>query len=250
MRETKKLFDKLKYSIVMPLHKMGFFTDRAIKSVLEAMGKREDIEFLILDDNPRKVAFTDDRIKHIRLPKMDLVNKLIVGTQLAKGQYYCNADYDDISHPNKFELFDKILKYNDIAGAHNCIFYNSKTGKMYKMRNELLMRKHLYRNETIEYPWLQHSNSAIPLEWLRKVGYGNEKRIGMAHKDSKIMTDSPIWANAQIDGLRFGFFDDIKTDAWKECIQIIHGDNVNKFTDEIWNAGYIEVRLPKPKVLL
>ena len=252
MRDNNKLFDKLeiKYSVVMPLHKMSFFTDRAIKSVLIAMGDRKDIEFLILDDSEKKVAFRDDRIKHIKLPKIDLVNKLIIGTQLAKGEYYCNSDYDDISHPKKFELFDKLLKYNDIAGANRCVFYEVKSGKSYKMKHKLLNRTHVYQNDTIKYPWIQHSNSAIPLQWLRQVGYGSEKRIGLKHIDGHIVTDSPLWVRAAIDGLTFGFFDDIEPEAWKQCYQVITGDNVNTYTEKRWKQGFVEVRIDKAEAML
>jgi hypothetical protein len=249
MEEGNKLFDNLKYSCVMPLHKMSFFTDRAIKSVLTAMGDRKDIEFLILDDCDKKVGFTDNRIKHIRLPKIDLVNKLIIGTQLAKGEYYCNVDYDDLSHPKKFELFDKILKYNDIAGANQCVFFDARTGKSYKMKTQFLTREHLYQNKTIKYPWIQHSNSAIPLKWLRAVSYGSEKNINMRHKQGHIITDSPIWARAKIEGLKVGFFNDIDPEAWKECYQVIHNENVNRYNDEVWKTGFDEVSVEKPEAM-
>ncbi|KKM00281.1 hypothetical protein LCGC14_1805990 [marine sediment metagenome] len=235
----------IKYSVVMPLHKMHFFTDKAIKSVLTAIRDRKDVEFLILDDSQTAVVFSDKMIQHIKLPKMDLINKLIIGTQLAEGEYYCNADYDDISHPQKFEFFDKLLEANDIAGANQCIFFDSKSGKSYKPKDGMKYRTHTYQNERISFPWLQHSNSAIPLKWLRKFGYGNGQSIGMAHTQGHIMTDSPIWAKAKIDGLKFGFFEDIIPNAWKQCYQIIHNDNVNKYTKEMWATDFIEIKKPK-----
>ena len=233
----------------MPIHRVHFFTDKAVKSVLTAIGERKDIEFIVLDDCEKYLVFPDKLIKHIRLPKMDLVNKLIYGTQIAKGKYYCNADYDDLAHPQKFEFFDKLLKYKDIAGANQCVFWDALTGKAYKPKNKMRHRTHVYQNDTIKYPWLQHSNSAIPLEWLRKVGYGSGQKIGMAHKNKNVMTDSPIWAKAQIDGLKFGFFEDIVQNAWKQCYQIIHEHNVNRYTPEMWEADFVEIKSKLPEVL-
>ena len=240
MREM--LFDNLKYSVVMPIHKYIEYTNMAINSVMTAIGDRKDVEFIILDDSSKEVVYIDNRIKHIKLPKIDLVNKLIMGTQLAKGKYYCNADYDDLAHPNKFELFDKILKYNDIAGANQCVFWDVKTNKTYKMKSALRFKTHKYYGRIISYPWLQHSNSAIPLDWLRRVGYGCGKKIGVTHIDGHIMTDTPIWVRASMDGLKVGFIED-----WKQCWQIIHGDNVNVYTEERWKSGFdeIEVKIPK-----
>ena len=245
MREGKKLFDKLiKYSCVMPIHQYIEYTDMAINSVMTAIGKRTDVEFIILDDSSKNMVFTDDRIKYIKLPKIDLVNKLIMGTQLAKGQYYCNSDYDDLAHPKKFELFDKLLKYNDMAGANNCVFFDTKTKKTYKLKDRLCAKKHTYNARIIEFPWLQHSNSAIPLKWLRQVGYGCDKKIQMSHIDGHIMTDTPIWARASMDGLKVGFIED-----WKQCWQIVHGGNVNVYTEERWKSGFDEIEIEIPKEL-
>ena len=128
-----------------------------------------------------------------------------------------------------------------------CVF-DAITGKAYKPKNRLRHRIHLYRNDTIKYPWLQHSNSAIPLDWLRKVGYGNGQSIGMARIDKKVMTDSPIWAKAQIDGLKFGFFEDIVQNSWKQCFQIIHNNNVNRYTIEKFRADFVEIKSKLPEV--
>jgi len=246
MKKEKELFDNLiKYSVVMPVHKYIKYTDMAINSVMTAIGKRKDVEFIILDDSFKNVVFTDDRIKHIKLPKIDLVNKLIVGTQLAKGQYYCNADYDDLAHPKKFEIFDKLLKYNDMAGANNCVFFDTRTRKTYKLKDRLRFKKHKYNGRIIEFPWLQHSNSAIPLKWLRQVGYGCGKNIQVEHIDGHIMTDTPIWIRAAMDGLKVGFIDD-----WKQCWQIVHGGNVNVYTEERWKSGFDEINVEIPKELL
>ena len=234
--------EMIRYSCVMPIHKYNRFTSNAIGSVIKAIGDRKDIEFIILDDSDSD-RITKGNLKLVKLPKMDLINKLIIGTQIAKGEYYCNADYDDLAHPNKFELFDKILKYNDIAGANNCVFYDVKTDKTYKLKDKLLTRKHLYRNETIEYPLVQHSNSAIPLKWLRSVGYDGGKKIGMTHSEGKVMTDSPIWAKASIDGLKFGFIED-----WKKCWQIITGENVNTY--ESFGHLFDEIEVEKHEALL
>ncbi len=253
MRESKKLFDKkknlIKYSVVMPIHKYSKFTNAAIKSVDLAIGDRKDVEFIILDDSGKTFA-TDvpyERIQYIRLPKIDLLNKLIIGTQLAKGKYYCNADYDDISHPQKFELFDKLLENNDIAGANQCVFWDVKTDKTYKMKNALKERVHLYRNEAITYPWLQHSNTAMPLKWLRKVGYDGGRNMGMYRSDGKILTDSPIWARAIVDGLKFGFLDDINPNSWMQCWQILTDDNVNVYGS--MDKYFKEIRIGKPELL-
>ena len=234
----------IKYSCVMPINRYNRFTKIAMDSVITAIGKREDVEFIVLDDSNTTIPHYDN-VQYVQLPKIDLVNKLIIGTQLAKGEYYCNVDYDDLSHPQKFELFDKLLKYNDIAGANNCVFYDVKTNKTYKLKDELLVRKHLYRNEAIEYPFIQHSNSAIPLKWLREVGYGNGKRVNMAHSEGHVMTDSPIWAKATIDGMKFGLIED-----WKNCWQIITDTNVNNYTKEQWKIGFDEVEVKRPKGLL
>ncbi len=145
MREGKKLFDKkIKYSVVMPVHKYSKFTNAAIKSVDLAIGDRKDVEFIILDDSGKTFAteVPYERIQHIRLSKIDLLNKLIIGTQLAKGEYYCNSDYDDISHPQKFEMFDKILETNDIVGANQCVFWDVKNDNTYKMKKAFKERKH------------------------------------------------------------------------------------------------------------
>ena len=244
MREDKMLIDNLiKYSVVMPIHRYNEYTHYAIRSVVKAIGKRKDVEFIILDDSSND-KISKGNIKLIKLPKIDLVNKLIMGTQLAKGQYYCNADYDDLAHPKKFELFDKILKYNDMAGANNCVFFNTKTKKTYKLKDKLRNKKHTYNGRIIEYPWLQHSNSAIPLKWLRQVGYGNGKKIQVEHMDGHIMTDTPIWIRASMDGLKVGFIED-----WKQCWQIVHGDNVNVYTEERWKSGFDEIEVEIPKEL-
>ncbi len=237
------------YSVVMPIHKYNEFTEKAIGSVTNAIGGRQDVEFLILDDSGLpNIWELDMRINYIKLPKIDLLNKLIIGTQLAKGEYYCNADYDDISHPQKFELFDTLLEYNDIVGANQCVFWDVKTDKTYRMKKEARTRKYMYRNEVGAFPWLQHSNSAIPLKWLRKVGYDGGRNMGMYRTDGRVLTDSPIWAKAHLDGLEVGFMDDINQNAWRQCWQILTGENVNVYD----NMGqyFEECEVQKPKVLL
>ena len=112
-----------------------------------------------------------------------------------------------------------------------------------------MFRKHKYRGKAIKYPWLQHSNSAIPLDWLRMVGYGNEKRVLMSHATGHVMTDNPIWAQAYIDGLKFGFFDDVTPNAWKKCVQIVGNHNVNVYSDAQWESSFDEVDIKLPKVL-
>ncbi len=233
----------------MPIHRFNEFTNAAIKSVDVAIGDRDDVEFIILDDSGKTFATEVhyERLKHIRLPKIDLINKLIIGTQIAKGEYYCNCDYDDISHPQKFEFFDKLLAKNDVAGANQCVFWDVKSDKTYRMKSALKDRAHPGRAKTISYPWLQHSNSAIPLKWLRKIGYDGGRNMGMIRSDGRILTDSPIWAKAAEDGLKFGFLDDINENAWKQCWQIITGDNVNVY--ETMDVYFEEVKVKKPKVL-
>ena len=244
MRE-KMLFDNLiKYSCVMCLHKYHKFVPIVIDSIIKSIGNRKDIEFLVLDDSGEPWNEIEN-INHIRLPKIDLINKMIMGTQLAKGQYYCNADYDDIPHPQKFELLDNILKYNDIAGANNAVFWDVKTDKTYCLKHEFNTRTHTNKNKTIRFPWLHPSNSAVPLDWLRSVGYDGGYRIGMTHKEGKIMTDSPIWARAEMDGLKFGFIED-----WKQCWQIVHGGNINVYNEEQWKNSFKEIKIKKPTVLL
>ena len=230
----------------MPIHKYNEFTGMAIRSVVKAIGDRNDVEFIILDDSDSDKISKGD-IKLIKLPKIDLLNKLIIGTQLAKGEYYCNADYDDISHPQKFELFDKLLEKNDIAGANQCVFWDVKTDKTYRMKPNLLTRIHKHPTKPLTYPWVQHSNSAIPLKWLRKVGYDGGKRLGLVRADGRILTDSPIWTRAKMDGLKFGFFDDINPNSWRQCWQILTGDNVNVY--DTMDILFEEVEVEKPKVL-
>ena len=250
----KESYLTIKYSVVMPIHRYNKFTDKAIESVDRAIGNRSDVEFIILDDSVIKdnLHFTINRagykpINHIKLSKIDLLNKLIIGTQLAKGEYYCNADYDDISHPQKFELFDELLEKNDIAGANQCVFWDVKDDKTYKMKEALKERTHTYKNKAITYPWLQHSNSAVPLKWLRKAGYDGGRNMGMYRDDGKMLTDSPIWARAVVDGLKFGFFDDINPNSWRQCWQILTGENVNVYDD--MGKYFEECDVEKPKVL-
>ncbi len=252
MRENmrdKESYLTIKYSVVMPIHRYNEYTDVAVKSVLKAIGNREDIEFIILNDNPEApLDYYGKCTRVVKLPKIDLLNKLIIGTQLAKGEYYCNADYDDISHPQKFELFDTLLEYNDIVGANQCVFWDVKTDKTYRMKKEARTRKYVYQNEVGVFPWLQHSNSAIPLKWLRKVGYDGGRNMGMYRTDGRVLTDSPIWAKAHLDGLEVGFMDDINQNAWRQCWQILTGENVNVYD----NMGqyFEECEVQKPKVLL
>ncbi len=252
MREGKKLFDKkIKYSVVMPIHRNNRFLRNAVDSIGIAVKDRDDVEIIILDDS-NEMLFTDEfkslpNIQHIKLPKIDLLNKLIIGTQLAKGEYYCNSDYDDISHPQKFEMFDKLLETNDIVGANQCVFWDVKNDKTYKMKNAFKERKHIYRNKLFKYPWLQHSNTAIPLKWLRSVSYDGGRNMGMYRTDGELLTDSPVWARANVDGLKFGFFDDINPNSWMQCWQILTEDNVNVYD----NMGqyFEECNVHKPEVL-
>lgn len=245
--QGEKGYLKIKYSCVMPIHKYNEYTGKAIQSVIKAIGDRKDVEFIILDDGDSDKV-SNGIIRIVKLPKIDLLNKLIIGTQMAKGEYYCNVDYDDISHPNKFEMFDKLLKNNDIAGANQCVFWDTKSDKTYKLKEQFYKtRTHLYLNNTIKYPWLQHSNSAIPLKWLRKVSYDGGKRMNMMHTGGHVITDSPIWAQAALDGLKFGFLDDVDKDAWKGCWQILTGQNVNNYDN--MNDFFEEVDVEKPEVL-
>ena len=230
----------------MPIHRYNEFTGRAIRSVVRAIGNRKDVEFIILDDSDSDKISKGD-IKLVKLPKIDLLNKLIIGTQIAKGEYYCNVDYDDISHPQKFELFDKLLETNDIVGANQCVFWDVKTDKTYRMKEEARTRRYMYQNEAGAFPWLQHSNSAIPLKWLRKVGYDGGRNMGMYRTDGRVLTDSPIWAKAHLDGLEFGFMDDINPNSWSQCWQILTGENVNVYDD--MGQFFKECDVEKPKVL-
>jgi len=237
---------------------MHSFLKIAIESVITAMGDRDDIEFIIADDSngeiPESIIPKDSRINHFILPSginYSLIMKMNLAINMAHGDYFCPADHDDLSHPDRFTITDELINSTGsaVVGADDCVFYDAKRKRCYRLKENF--RRRIYTNpwtkQRYEYTWLQHSNSAILTDWLKHYGYDGGKSLGLVPTGSaKFLIDTPVWVRASIDKMRVSTFDMIDETAWARCWQILTGFNVNTYKDSR-DALFDEIVIDVPK---
>jgi len=242
----------IKYTVFMPTHKKQPYLEIAIQSVLIAAGDRA-FEFIILDDSLGEIKSNDippdPRIDHIQLPRrIDLVTKMRLGVNFARGKYFMPADHDDLSHPKRFEYADKLFAMGyDIVGAEQCVFYNAQNGKCYCLAKERLEQSITVGNTIYHRRFIQHSNSAIPIKWLKHNNYDGGRKFGITMPYNRPAIDTPLWIEAGIQQLKIGTFSMLDQEAWKQCFQIKTPESVNSY-ESVWDdLSYfvpISVELP------
>lgn len=110
-------------SIIMPVKNVENFINQCIDSILEQTFS--NYELIILDDskdNTSKIIknYSDKRIKHVILSG-NISKKLNYGIKIAKYNYICRMDGDDIMAPDRIEKQIRYLKNHpriDILGTN------------------------------------------------------------------------------------------------------------------------------------
>lgn len=110
-------------SILMPVKNVEEYIRDSIDSVLNQTYL--EYELIILDDSDDKTSeivnsYSDERIKHIRFSG-NISRKLNYGLQIAKYEYICRMDGDDIIDYKKIEKQINFLKENpviDVIGTN------------------------------------------------------------------------------------------------------------------------------------
>lgn len=88
-----------KISIVMPTHNYGCFIDEAIQSVINQ--NYQDFELIIINDGSSDhtgdvVGKYQDRLTYIQTEHQGQTHARQIGIDLAKGDYFCFLDADDM----------------------------------------------------------------------------------------------------------------------------------------------------------
>lgn len=102
-----------KVSIIMPTYNRGWIIKRAIESILRQ--NFSDYEVIIVDDgsndNTESVVstFKDSRIRFERIEHKGVAGARNRGVSLAKGDYICYLDTDNLWHPNFLEVMTNQL---------------------------------------------------------------------------------------------------------------------------------------------
>lgn len=248
----------IKYTATMTTHKSQRFWKPAITSLMNAVGDREDIEIIILDDSPGFARIMNKpqwELQESDIPKdpriewkrfdfhLPLLDKEMLGINMAQGEYIALCNHNDIMHPKRFEYCDELLKTYDLAGAENNIFYNYSNGTTWKYPERRLRNHYKGMAGECYYPMLSDTNSAIPRSFLLRHPHDNGASLGLYPYGGAIISESPLWIHAALDGLTLGEFREIDKDAWSSCFDCVDSDSVFTY-ENLWNQMFEEVNVP------
>jgi len=113
-------------SVIMGVHNIDKFLDKAIKSILEQT--YEEFEFIIIANGSKYIQIYeylihnysyDDRVIILKSPIGQLAHALNIGLDNAKYDYIARMDADDYSYPNRLKKqLDFLIKNNlDLLGV-------------------------------------------------------------------------------------------------------------------------------------
>ena len=114
-----------KASIIIPYHRKKKFFKKTIKSILNQTYKNFEV-IIIYDDNRKdELNFVKDIVKKDQRLRL-IVNKTNLGAgesrnrglKLAKGQYICFIDADDVWMKNKLKIQIDFMKKKKISCSH------------------------------------------------------------------------------------------------------------------------------------
>lgn len=109
----------MKVSVVVTTYNRACYVSEAVDSVLRQTLK--DLELIVVDDGSTDdtglvLSSYGDRIRYIRTENRGPAHARNVGIGLAKGDYVCLLDSDDVSHPARLALQSAVLDaYPDIG---------------------------------------------------------------------------------------------------------------------------------------
>lgn len=173
-----------KVSVIMSTYKeKEIFLRKSIESILNQT--YIDFEFIIILDNPQneehkmivnEYVQKDSRVRFfVNEKNMGLTSSLNRGVSLAKGEYICRMDADDISMPYRLEKQIAYLVQNDydliggitqMVDENDRIIYSIKTIPHDFER----IRKIIKYNQCLAHPtWLGKKNIFIDLEGYRNI---------------------------------------------------------------------------------
>lgn len=118
-------------SIVIPSFNSSKYIERALGSLCEQTYKK--FEVIVVDDNSadvdslERIIFLYEKKLSIRLIKNNEKKNASfsrnVGANLAKGEYICFLDADDVFAFNKIEIQTRIMGYHDLQWSYTKLFH-------------------------------------------------------------------------------------------------------------------------------
>lgn len=223
--------NKVLFSVVMPSFNSEKYIKRSIESVLNQ--SYENWELIIVDnnssDNTLKIAesFNDDRIKVILIDNQGVIarsrNK---GLEVAKGEYTCFLDSDDLWGSSRLEIIVESLKKNTLQNA----FYHS----FYKIDKDDKKLEFYETSEDINYFFLLKKNvigtlaACVKTEILKNLKGFNED------PDLVGMEDWDLWLRIIRDN-KFTFLKEENLAYYR-----VHGESYSSNMDKMKRA-YIKI---------
>ena len=195
-------------SIILPYKNTAPFFDECLQSIVSQSYK--NFELILVNDNStdqsksiaEKFQINDDRLILIENKGSGIIDALITGSKIAKGQFITRMDSDDVMRKDKLELMRKTLI--NLGPNHVCV-----GGVSYFATNKEL------ENGYIKYA-----------QWINNLTF-NENNYSQIFKECTI--PSPCWMIFHSDFLKINRFDDLNYPEdydfafklWKNNIQPI-----------------------------
>jgi len=177
----------MKISVIIPTHNRSKFLTKTINSVLNQ--SIEVNEIIVIDDGSTDdtkeliLSYKNDKIKYIFQNNKGVSSARNTGIGLAKNQWLCFLDSDDIWHE------DKILKQIEFHTKNAHIFF-SHTDELWMFNNKIIkQKKHQLKpsgfcfEENILNTLIGASTIMIHKKVLQDVGYFDETLIACEDYD-------------------------------------------------------------------
>jgi CDP-glycerol glycerophosphotransferase len=139
-------------SVVMPVHNVGPYVDRALESVLQQSFR--DLEVVVVDDGSTDdsativdaVAERDPRVRVVRRANSGLGAARNVGVGLARGACLAFADSDDVVPPGAYEAMMSTL---ETTGSDLVVGTLERLGGQTRRMGRLMRENHARRREGV-----------------------------------------------------------------------------------------------------
>lgn len=218
----------MKVSVLIPTYNRAAFVTQAIDSVLDQDFRDREIVVVddgSTDDTPRLLAAYGDRIRYVRTENRGVAAARNTGMALARGEYLCYLDSDDLYHPAKLAVQAAFLDANPDVGMVYTEFsaFDDERGTWseYHLRD---YHASAYRRGGLEYDDLFDDGrplaaagipaAAIPAGWETRQAWSG--RIFDAYMLATVVfTNSMMFRRDALHAAgpqnpRFGFFHDLE----------------------------------------
>lgn len=157
-------------SVVVPIYMVEEYLTQCVKSIQEQRYK--NIEIILVDDGSSdksgemcdEFKIADDRIIVIHKHNGGLSSARNTGLKIAKGEYICFVDSDDVIDKDYISDAIKIFKQNqnvDIVQCKNLKFYDTELTKLPKSTGKIAVLDNALANELLS----QFNKSVTNLAW-------------------------------------------------------------------------------------